>query len=334
MNVTGVLWLLYPLVGFMAFMEFLVGLAYCFYCLPFFVFFLPLISGVVSLITSVYSLMIQFPNRCELTLQFLSVLFSFCLFLTSLTEAVCLRRIHYGNGSLSVCAGLLNRTLASTASCNEVLGEFQGNILNKLAISDVHSLEISLASILAFCSLVHFCSGVILSLFSAHENRFRLSPPHWQVIFGLCTLLISYAYHSYCCVFFFAYFPTIVACFCLAQAAVPWHFRDKSTPRQLFSIVGAALSTALVAVTSFGFYCWANRFTPPTERAPGVYRYCTVPRNLYTMCSRTLEFSTPYLWWTNEQVVNETGVVQLITYILLTLTGCIHFTFFICDAFG
>ncbi|KAI6236560.1 hypothetical protein M3Y95_00170600 [Aphelenchoides besseyi] len=237
--------------------------------------------------------MIQYPNRCELTLQFLSVFFSSCLFLTTTTEAFCLRRIHYGNGT-SVCAGILNRTLTSTTACHEALNDFQNNILTKLGITNVHSLEISLTTVLAVCSLIHLSSGIILS--------FRLSLPHWQVIFGLSTLLISYAYHSYCCVFFFAYFPTVVACFCLAQAAVPWHFRDKSTPRQVFSIIGAAFSTALIAVNSFGFYCWANRFTSPTEKAPGVYRYCTVPRNLYTMCHRTLEFSSPYIWWSPEQV--------------------------------
>ncbi|KAI6190544.1 hypothetical protein M3Y97_00129500 [Aphelenchoides bicaudatus] len=334
MNVTGILWTLYPLIGFMAFMEFLTGLAYVFFCLPFFIFMLPLISGVICSITSSYSLMIQYPNRCELTLQFISVVLSFCLFLTSATEAVCLRRIYYGNGTTSVCAGILNRTLTTTSACNEALHDFQSNILEKLGIQNIHSLEISLATCLAICSLIHLCSGIILSVFSAHENRFRLSPPHWQIIFGLASLLISYAYHSYCCVFFFSYFPTIVACFCLAQAAVPWHFRDKSLPRQIFSIVGAGLSTALVAVTSFGFFCWANRSTSPNEKAPGLYRWCIVPNNLYSMCYRTLEFSTPYIWWTPSQVANETEIVQFISYALLTLTGVIHFSFFICDAFG
>jgi hypothetical protein len=88
---------------------------------------------------------------------------------------------------------------------------------------------------------------------------FSLTSPHWNVIFGLITLLTSYAYHSYCCVAFYSYYPTILAIFCLAQAAVPWHFREKSIARQIFSVIGAGLSTALVAITSFGFFCWANR---------------------------------------------------------------------------
>ncbi|KAI6187051.1 Elongation factor 1 gamma [Aphelenchoides besseyi] len=205
--------------------EFVTGLCYVFFCLPFFAFLLPIISGVVSSITSVYALMIQYPNRCELTLQFLSVFFASCLFLTTTTEAFCLRRIHYGNGT-SVCAGILNRTLTSTTACHEALTDFQNNILTKLGITNVHSLEISLTTVLAVCSLIHLSSGIILSLFSARENR----------------------------------------------------------------------------------------FTSPTEKAPGVYRYCTVPRNLYTMCHRTLEFSSPYIWWSPEQTNKMPQIACLVVY--------------------
>lgn len=72
-------------------------------------------------------------------------------------------------------------------------------------------------------------------------------------------MVVSYTYNVYCNVMFFTFYPTVVACYCVAQFAVPMFFTGKTTPRQLVSVIGAALSTALTAGTSFGYYCWANR---------------------------------------------------------------------------
>ncbi|CAD5231339.1 unnamed protein product [Bursaphelenchus xylophilus] len=334
MNVTGVLWTLYPLIGILGFFEFLSGLFYLFFCLPFFAFLLPVVSGVISCITSVYALTIQYSTKCELTMQFMSALLSFLLFLSTFTEAACLRRIYSANGADSFCAGILNRTLGSQMACKDALSDLQQDMLTKMGFPDAHNFEIGLTTFLAIVSLIHFCAAVILTTFSAIETRFRLSAPHWQVVFGLATLLISYAYHSYCCIFFFAYFPTIVACFCLAQAAVPWHFREKSVQRQIFSIVGAALSTTLVAVTTLGMLCWFNRNAPIDDKSPGMYRFCTLPSRIYQVCHKSLAFSKPYVWWKPEQIAQETGIVQIATYALLTITGFIHFGLFMHDAFG
>lgn len=40
---------------------------------------------------------------------------------------------------------------------------------------------------------------------------------------------------------------------------MPWHFPHRSLQRQLFLIMGSALSMLLLSLTSFGFYCWSNR---------------------------------------------------------------------------
>ncbi|CAD5223882.1 unnamed protein product [Bursaphelenchus okinawaensis] len=332
MNVTGFLWTLYPLIGILGFFEFISGFLYLFFCLPFFAFFLPIISGVISCITSVYALTIQYSNKCELMMQFLSGLASFLVFLTTLTETICFRNLQ-DNGS-NFCAGILNRTLGSQLACKDAMYDLQHNMLNKLGFDQARTFEIGLTTFLSIVSFVHFGASCVLTTFSAFETRFRLSPPHWQVVFGLATLLISYAYHSYCCIFFFAYFPTIVACFCLAQAAVPWHFREKSVQRQIFSIVGAALSTALVAVTTLGIFCWLSGSDSVDPDSPGMNRFCNVPPRIYYVCHKSLKFSKPYVWWKPEQIAQETGIVQIVTYTLLTLTGCIHFGLFMHDAFG
>ncbi|KAI1723899.1 hypothetical protein DdX_04080 [Ditylenchus destructor] len=325
-----------------------------------------MLSGIAASITSVYALLLHNPNSCELLLQFISALLGFGLLLVTATEAVCLRRVRAEHGDLSVCAGILNRTLSSQSKCSDIFGGLQHHLLQKT--SHVHNIspiedardagKIVISTILAVASLVQVCAGVVLTLYSAAENRFQLSAPHWQAIFGIFTLLLSYVYHSYCCVFFHSYFVTCVAVFCLIQAAVPWHFPVRSSSRQLFSIFGAGLCSALLALTSFGFYCWAHRYSAPWKydrslsnlvnsqsfwnstlvrdksATSGIYRYCIVPKQAYMLCERTLEFSTPYVWWTQEQVQSEVEIIQIVVLVLLTLNGCLHFLLFIYDAFG
>uniref|UniRef100_A0A915DSC9 Uncharacterized protein n=1 Tax=Ditylenchus dipsaci TaxID=166011 RepID=A0A915DSC9_9BILA len=336
-------------------------------CLPFFSFILPLLSGIAASITSVYALLLHNPNGCELFLQFFSLILGFLLFVATATEAVCLRRVQAERGEQSVCAGVLNRTLGSQLKCSDVFLSLQDHLLLKIGPqpSNVEHLEesrrtvqIALSTVLAVASLVQFSTGLILTLYSAAENKFQLSAPHWQAIFGIFTLLYSYVYHAYCCVFFHSYFVTLVAVYCLIQAGVPWHFPARTSSRQFFSVVGAGLSTALLALTSFGFYCWANRHAAPWKfdrdlsnflysqsywnstidkdktMTNGLFRYCHKPKQMYMLCERTLEFSKPYIWWTQEQVEGEAELIQAMVLILLTLNACIHFLLFVYDAFG
>ena len=72
--------------------EFTTGLAYIFFCLPFFALGLPLLTGVISLIASIYALSIPYPNRCELALEIVAAIAAFALFTTTSSEAICLRR--------------------------------------------------------------------------------------------------------------------------------------------------------------------------------------------------------------------------------------------------
>jgi len=204
----------------------------------------------------------------------------------------------------SVCSGILNRTFHSQETCQDMLGILQRHMLEGIspapptppprvivpetpqqftgALHPDHeallestrdTVKLTISTTIAAAALVQVLSGVFLCRYSSRENGLRLNAAHWQAIFGLVTLLLSYVYHSYCCILFYSHLATWLAIFCLIQvrlialhidqhspeflfkAVTPWHFQSKTTARQLFSVIGAALSTALLAVLSFGIYC-------------------------------------------------------------------------------
>uniref|UniRef100_A0A914LP96 Transmembrane protein n=1 Tax=Meloidogyne incognita TaxID=6306 RepID=A0A914LP96_MELIC len=63
MRVIGIIWTLYPLLGLLAFLEFAIGLAHVFFCLPYAHFYLVFWSGISAGITSVYALLLDYPNK-------------------------------------------------------------------------------------------------------------------------------------------------------------------------------------------------------------------------------------------------------------------------------
>ncbi|KAL3082972.1 hypothetical protein niasHS_010774 [Heterodera schachtii] len=361
MHVTGLIWTLYPLLGLFAVLEFIVGLAHVFFCLPFAHFYLSFWSGISAAITSVYALLLDYPNKCELLLQFVSAFFAFCLSLTALIENVCIRRVHARAGQLSFCAGLLNRTTPNQMQCDRILGHLQVYLVQKVSPAPVeqslHSARLFVSSLITFCAIAQFFSGIILFSYSARSNRFRLTSSHWHCIFALVILLLSLIHSHYCAPLFFTYIVPLIGIYSLIFALLPssrTSHSGKFAFRQFLAIVGFALATSLISVCSFSIFCWANRPNRTTFHYPyrtkseellplslrlkadgeqGVLRFCAMPEGTYEHCERVLDFSFPYLNWPIEQVENEKAIVRIVLHSLLSVCAVGLIFLFISEAF-
>uniref|UniRef100_A0A183BUQ7 Uncharacterized protein n=1 Tax=Globodera pallida TaxID=36090 RepID=A0A183BUQ7_GLOPA len=359
MYVTGLIWTLYPLLGFFAVLEFTVGLAHVFLCLPFAHFYLSFWSGISAAITSVYALLLHYPNKCELLLQFVSAFFAFGLSFTALIENVCLRKVHLSTDQLSFCAGLLNRTATKQMQCDRILGHLQMHLLQKFSSEPVeqslHSVRLFVSSLISFCAIAQFFSGVILFGYSARSNRFQLSSSHWHCIFGLIVLLLSTIHSHYCAPLFFTNIVPLVGFYSLIFALFPRVSpNSRFAFRQFLAIVGVALATALASICSFSLFCWANRQNRTIGLLPyrtksegnllelrresegdgfGVLRFCRMPERTYEHCERVLDFSFPYLDWPMEQVENEKTVVRIVLHSLLSVCAIGLVSLFMSDAF-
>lgn len=357
MRVIGIIWTLYPLLGLLAFIEFIVGLAHVFFCLPYAHFYLTFWSGISAAITSVYALLLDFPNKCELLLQFVSVVFAFGLSLTSTAEAVCLRRIQMPGGQMSFCAGLLNRTATKQLQCQRVLVHFQSHILQAFTSAPIEqsllSAQILVASIIALAAISQFGAGFVLFTFSARANHFRLTSAHWHAILGIALLALAVAHSHYCCPFFFAYLLPLAGIYSLIFVLAPVPSLGHPA-RQFLAIVGAALGFSLLTLAGFSVICWANivpatsgpgqgpllysadgsrKQKAPTSQQLGFLRFCHHPERVYAHCERVLDFSFPYLDWPVEQVVQEKSIVRMCIHCLLALCSAAFSWLFMADAF-
>ncbi|CAK5023152.1 unnamed protein product [Meloidogyne enterolobii] len=290
MRVIGIIWTLYPLLGLLAFLEFAIGLAHVFFCLPYAHFYLVFWSGISAGITSVYALLLDYPNKCELLLQFVSMIFAFFLSLTSTTEAICLRRVQMKEGQTSFCAGLLNRTATKQLQCERVLGRFQSYLLEKsstgggqlffshpsIQSSSIQSLQLQqtliavkliIATLIAICAVSQFCAGIVLFGYSARANNFRLTTAHMNLFFGFGLILLWPIHTSYCCPLFFLYLLPIIGIYSLLFALLP--LPPVGHPlRQFFAIVGAAFGTLLTSLATFSLLCWGYNPTSEELRGP------------------------------------------------------------------
>ncbi|KAF7637247.1 hypothetical protein Mgra_00003214 [Meloidogyne graminicola] len=288
MRVIGIIWTLYPLLGLLAFLEFGIGLAHVFFCLPYAHFYLVFWSGISAGITSVYALLLDYPNKCELLLQFVSMIFAFFLSLISTTEAICLRRVQMKEGQNSFCAGLLNRTTTKQLQCERILGHFQIYLLEKSININTNiytssnnnyyysfnylqqiiiTIKLIISTFIAICAISQFFSGIFLFSYSAKFNRFRLTTSHLNLFFGFSLILLYIIHSNYCCQLYFIYLLPIIGIYSLLFALLP--LPPNGHPiRQLFAIIGSGFSIILISLSIFSIFCLLYNPTFKELRGP------------------------------------------------------------------
>ncbi|GMT08868.1 hypothetical protein PFISCL1PPCAC_165, partial [Pristionchus fissidentatus] len=321
MAATGPQWSLYPLLAILAFCTFSLSGLHLFFCLPFHILFLPLLSGIVALLTAFHAIFLRYPNRTDFVLQVIASLVSSLFFFSSALETFCLSKSNDESKSGDICAGVTYRTESLVESCNGFFHRMQGVVLTN-ANWEIYSVRIFISSCLTALAASELLITTALSFYSAHETKLRIRTFHYQLVLGLVLLLSAFFHWQYCCLYYFVSVPAMAGVLCCLQGAATWYHPSRLS--RTLDVIGSFAAIALFSSLLFSMLC---ALSGVFDWHFSILRHCRWGETTMRGCRRSLHFSYPYFNWELPQIEHEITSIQITIYAFQLLLSLFYFYF-------